>query len=376
MRLAALVPSRWRFPECMRSSLPVAVSLKRLAAPRWVLSFLLGLEALRGIAKPFVFTDTALSGDFFLQIRHETSDFAILRREKRRIADSAGGSLRCCGRCARSLFGSKQRHKDVAFHTRRRLDLPLVAELAEQASHLRAPDFLVSHFAATVKNHGADFVAFAEKPNDLVLANLKIMFGGVGPELDFLERGAAAAFALLMSSLVLLVQKLAVIGDLANRRIRGGRNFHQIQAAFAGHAKRFKRLHHAKLTAVFVNHPDFASTYAFVDANTVALLPEIPICDSSPCPVRACNRKPYNLNQKRRRGGKPLPGPNALPTTPAAPFWFAIRARQAATRGRTSKYSMPDAMTDKASPGRNGAATLVGTSQAFHGDKRGHGPEW
>src|SRR5262245_48728097 len=53
MRLAALVPSRWRLPECMRRSLPVAVSLKRLAAPRWVLSFLFGFEALRGIAKPF-----------------------------------------------------------------------------------------------------------------------------------------------------------------------------------------------------------------------------------------------------------------------------------------------------------------------------------
>jgi hypothetical protein len=34
--------------------LPVAVNLKRLAAPRWVLSFLLGFEALRGIARPFL----------------------------------------------------------------------------------------------------------------------------------------------------------------------------------------------------------------------------------------------------------------------------------------------------------------------------------
>jgi hypothetical protein len=36
--------------------------LKRLAAPRWVLSFLFGFEALRGIAKPFV----------LLQIPHYT----------------------------------------------------------------------------------------------------------------------------------------------------------------------------------------------------------------------------------------------------------------------------------------------------------------
>src|SRR5258708_14452884 len=50
MRLGALVPSRWRLPECMRKILPVAVILKRFFAPRWVLSFNLGFVELRGIA--------------------------------------------------------------------------------------------------------------------------------------------------------------------------------------------------------------------------------------------------------------------------------------------------------------------------------------
>src|SRR5260370_23156355 len=50
MRLAALVPSRWRFPECMRRILPVAVTLKRFLAPRWVFSFRFGFMELRGIA--------------------------------------------------------------------------------------------------------------------------------------------------------------------------------------------------------------------------------------------------------------------------------------------------------------------------------------
>src|SRR5258706_13199279 len=44
MRLGALVPSRWRLPECMRKILPVAVILKRFFAPRWVLSVNLGLD--------------------------------------------------------------------------------------------------------------------------------------------------------------------------------------------------------------------------------------------------------------------------------------------------------------------------------------------
>src|SRR5207237_1319809 len=49
MRPERLVPSKWRLPECMRRILPFAVTLKRLAAPRWVLSFFLGFDALRGI---------------------------------------------------------------------------------------------------------------------------------------------------------------------------------------------------------------------------------------------------------------------------------------------------------------------------------------
>jgi len=111
----------------------------------------------------------------------------------------------CCGQYAGAFFWSEQRHQDVAFHARRRFDLTLIAELTEQAAHLGATDFLVRHFAATMKNHGADFMALPEKSDDLVLANLKIVFGGVGPELDFLERGAAAAFALLVSLFALLV---------------------------------------------------------------------------------------------------------------------------------------------------------------------------
>ncbi|HSC46318.1 MAG TPA: hypothetical protein VLC94_10815 [Candidatus Acidoferrum sp.] len=160
--------------------------------------------------------------------------------------------------------------------------MALITQLAEQSGHLGAADFLVRHFAATVKNHGANFVAFPEETNNLILANLKIVFGGIGPKLDFFQCGTAAAFALLVRPLVLLVEKLAIIGDLANRRIRGWRNLDQVQSPFASHAKRFKRLHYAELTTIFINHPDLASANPFVDADSVALRPEIPISDNSP----------------------------------------------------------------------------------------------
>jgi hypothetical protein len=217
-------------------------------------------------------------------------------------------------RYAAALFRSEERHKNVPFHARRSFDLSLIAEFAQQASHLGAADFLVRHFAATMKNHGSNFMTFAKEADDLVLANLKIVFRGVGPELDFFQSRATAALTLLVCPLVRLVKKLAVIGDLANRRIGRGRDLHQIQSAFAGHAKRFKRLHDAKLTAVFVNHPDFASSNPFIDADAIALRPEIPICDNSP--------SKYMKHRKTRIAS---PGPNALPNTQAASTWLAMR---------------------------------------------------
>src|SRR5215472_16363966 len=54
MRPEALRPVKWRLAEWPRRILPPAVILKRLRAPRCVFSFILGLEAFLGIAKPFL----------------------------------------------------------------------------------------------------------------------------------------------------------------------------------------------------------------------------------------------------------------------------------------------------------------------------------
>src|SRR5919109_1500040 len=51
MRPEALRPVKWRFAVWPRKILPVAVTLKRLRAPRWVFNFIFGFEAFLGIAK-------------------------------------------------------------------------------------------------------------------------------------------------------------------------------------------------------------------------------------------------------------------------------------------------------------------------------------
>ena len=53
MRPERLVPVKWRLPEWARMILPVEVILKRLAAPRCVLSFFFGFVEFLGIAEAF-----------------------------------------------------------------------------------------------------------------------------------------------------------------------------------------------------------------------------------------------------------------------------------------------------------------------------------
>jgi len=75
-------------------------------------------------------------------------------------------------------------------------NLALVADLHQQTVHLGAAYFLVRHFAPAMKNHRSHFVAFAEEPDDLVLADLIVVFGGGRTKLYFpstASRGCSCA---------------------------------------------------------------------------------------------------------------------------------------------------------------------------------------
>jgi hypothetical protein len=213
---------------------------------------------------------------------------------------------------ADAFFGRQQGYQNVAFHARHGFDLALVADFHEQAVHLGAADFLVRHFASAMKNHRAHFVAFTEEADDLVLANLIIVFRGGGPKLDFLQLRATAALALLVRLFIGLVQILAVVGDFANRRIGRGRDFHQVEPFILGQLNGFKRLHDAELAAFFINHPDLAGANPLVDADAVAL-PEAAFCDKSPLDallIAVANR----LTHTGRKAVEPTPTPHSAKT--------------------------------------------------------------
>jgi len=58
-----------------------------------------------------------------------------------------------------------------------------------------------------MEDHGADFVAFSEKRNNLDSCEPKIVFRGGRPELDFFQRGARLLFTRSSRFLALLIEK-------------------------------------------------------------------------------------------------------------------------------------------------------------------------
>src|ERR1700685_3943806 len=253
--------------------LPLAVTLKRFAAPRCVFNFNFGFEAFLGIAKSSLYTATPCLES---NSQNTVDRFRVaLRSLLRRL-------LRWLGRRRRALLGREQRDQHLAFHAWHRFYLAVFGNLSQQPRHLRAAHFLVRHFASAMKNHRAHFVTFTQKPDDLILALVVVVFGGGRPKLDFFQLRAATAFALLVRFLVLLIKKFSVIRDFANGRIGRRRNLHQIQSLFARHPHGFVRLHDAQLAAFFVDHPDFTGSDSFIYASAVALLPEVAFCDISP----------------------------------------------------------------------------------------------
>jgi hypothetical protein len=71
-----------------------------------------------------------------------------------------------------------------------------------------------------------------------------------------------------VSFFILLVEKFAVIHQLADGRHGVRRNLHHIHALVARRFHRVEEGHHAKLIPFVVDHADFPSANALVDSKT------------------------------------------------------------------------------------------------------------
>lgn len=155
----------------------------------------------------------------------------------------------------------------IAFHARHEFHYPVFPDVLNQPINDRITEFTVGHLASLETERSLHLVAFLQKANGLIAAGLVIVVVDGNGELDFLDGNRLLPLAGSTFTLLLLVKKLAVILDAADRRncVRG--DFYQIQSAFAGNLQGFKGCKNTELLALFVNDADFAGANALIDTD-------------------------------------------------------------------------------------------------------------
>ena len=101
----------------------------------------------------------------------------------------------------------------------------------------------------------------------MVFLGLIIVIVHVDPELDFFNGDRLLVLLCLPLFLFLLIQEFPVIHDAADGRVRGGRNFNQIQVLFSGSFQRFEGRQDSDLLALIINHAYFTRANALVHAD-------------------------------------------------------------------------------------------------------------
>ena len=123
------------------------------------------------------------------------------------------------------------------------------------------------HLAAAEEDGGFYFVALFEEAQHVVLFEFVVVLVDVDAELYFLDGDDFLVLLRRAFLLLFFVKILAVVLNAADRGIRGGRNFHQIESSFTGDFERLKRLHDAELSSGFVDYADFAGANTLIDAD-------------------------------------------------------------------------------------------------------------
>src|SRR5258708_31834368 len=179
-----------------------------------------------------------------------------------------GGSwIGLVGRRFRLLRWCKNRVQRRAFHPWHEFDQAGIADVEYQSVDVLVTKVAMSHLPALEAQRGFHLVALAKKADSLVLLRLVVVLVDRDRELDLFDGDDLLLLARRPFALVLLIQILAVVLNLADRRNGVGRDLNQVERALPGHLQCFKRCHDAKLLAVFIDYADLAGADTFIGAD-------------------------------------------------------------------------------------------------------------
>ena len=157
--------------------------------------------------------------------------------------------------------------KRSTFHARHELDQARISNVEDEAIDYFVTKIAMGHLAALETQRCLYLVAFTEEADGLVLLRLIVMLVDSNREFYFLDDDYLLLLAGGAFALVFLIQELAVVLDLADRRdgVRG--DLYKIERLFAGHLERVEGRHDAKLLAVFVDDADLTGTDTLISAD-------------------------------------------------------------------------------------------------------------
>src|SRR3954453_8520198 len=216
LRLRSLLVRMCALNALPRLNLPVAVFLKRLAAPRWVLSFGMILRVLRGPS----YSSTRLLGRFGLRLRGRFLPAGFLRQDRVHL---------------------------VAFLPRHVLRHGHLRQIVDQPLQDPAADLRVRHLAAPEENRRLHLVPVREEALDVLLLELVVVPVHLRPELDFLDLDDLLVLLRGARPFLLLVLIAPEVHDPADRR-NGRRGYlDQVEPFLSRDGHRLRRWHDPEL---------------------------------------------------------------------------------------------------------------------------------
>ena len=129
----------------------------------------------------------------------------------------------------------------------------------------------MSHLAASEHDGDLDARALLEEAQDVTLLGLVIAHIDLGSELHFLDFDLGLVLTSLLGLHGLLVLELAVIHDLANRRIRVGSDLHQVKVLVIGDALRITCVEQTELRSIDADKTNARGANLIVDAGVIRL---------------------------------------------------------------------------------------------------------
>ena len=172
---------------------------------------------------------------------------------------------------------------DASFDGRLLVNVAGLSASLDELLHNVVTDLLVSHLTSLITKNDANLITGVEKTNSVVCLGVEVVNVDAAGELNLLDLDGLLLLLSFLFLLVTLIAVLAVVHDLAYRRVCGGGNQYKVQSHLVRFFKRVARAHNAKLLAVACNNANFLLFDLLIDRQFFRANGETPPLENKKC---------------------------------------------------------------------------------------------